>query len=249
MGVLQSVTYWKWAALNVVVGKTNESARNRADFSTGLNSSLEKNNHPLPAGDALFSILNDGKFFAKMDPLDVHLQVKVEAGSCEFQTIATREGLFQYTRPPFGIETAPVIFQHNVDGMTSGPVCSTTYFDGIIVVGDSAEGLQGRVENSSSISKNIWFLLRTDKYQFFLTSIKYIGFILDSSGRYPDPDETRDIARMLAPTNLRLLRSFLGVRSYDNIARGTDKYIGYLVRQYSKCQEAAKNSIHQHLVL
>ncbi|VUZ50489.1 unnamed protein product [Hymenolepis diminuta] len=134
MDVLQLVTYSKWAAPIVVIRKVNRSIGICADFSTELNSSLEANHHPLPVIETFFTILNDGKFFA-------YLQVEVESESRELLTINTHCGLFQYTRLPFGIRTAPSIFQHIMGSMISGLVDTAAYLDDIIVVGESEEEL------------------------------------------------------------------------------------------------------------
>ncbi|VDL65002.1 unnamed protein product [Hymenolepis diminuta] len=66
IGALPSLTYSKCAAPIVVMRKAKGSTRICADFSTGLNSSLEDNHHPLPVIDTHFTILNGGKLFAKM---------------------------------------------------------------------------------------------------------------------------------------------------------------------------------------
>ena len=47
-----------------------------------------------------------------------------------------------------------------------------------------------------------------------MKSIKYLGFIFDSEGRYPDPENIRAILEMPPPTDIQTLRSFLGLISY-----------------------------------
>ncbi|VUZ51172.1 unnamed protein product [Hymenolepis diminuta] len=61
VGVLKPVTYSKWAALIVVVRKVNGSTRICVNFSTGFNSLLEDDHHPLPVIGILFTIPNNGK--------------------------------------------------------------------------------------------------------------------------------------------------------------------------------------------
>ena len=74
-GIITPVNYSKWAAPIVVIKKPNGTIRLCADFSTGLNAALEEYQYPLPIPRDLFSKLNGGKVFAKIDLAEAYLQV------------------------------------------------------------------------------------------------------------------------------------------------------------------------------
>ncbi|KAA3681263.1 uncharacterized protein DEA37_0012735 [Paragonimus westermani] len=95
-GVLVSVNYSAWAAPIVVVKKPNGVVRICADFSTGLNASLDMRQYPLPLPDDLFAKMNGGKLFAKLDLMDTYLQVEIAEAFKELLTINTHCGLLQY---------------------------------------------------------------------------------------------------------------------------------------------------------
>ena len=79
--------------------------------------------------------------FAKIDFLDAFLQLEVEEDSKELLTINTHKGLFRYNRLPFGVKTAPSIFQQTMDAMLTGITGATAFLDDIIVSGTSQDEL------------------------------------------------------------------------------------------------------------
>ena len=131
----------------MVVKKSNGSIRICADYSTGLNDCLESNHHPLPLPEDLFTTLNGGTCFAKLDLAEAYHQIEVSPESRELLTINTHRGLFRYNRLPFGVKTAPAIFQRIIDTMISGLSGTSAYLDDIIVMARTPDKLPNRLES------------------------------------------------------------------------------------------------------
>ena len=66
---------------------------------------------PLPKPDELFACLTGGQHFTKLDLSHALQPVNLGGRFRKFVTINTHKGLFCYTRLPFGVASAPVIFQ------------------------------------------------------------------------------------------------------------------------------------------
>ena len=59
--------------------------------------------------------LTGGRKFTKLDLSLVYQQMALTDESKKFLTINTHRGLYQYTRLPFGVASAPAIFQKAMD--------------------------------------------------------------------------------------------------------------------------------------
>lgn len=213
-GVIEQIKFSPWATPIVVIKKPNGTIRLCADFSTGLNAALEPHEYPLPLPEDLFAKLNGGKYFATLDLAEAYLQLEVEPESRKLLTINTHRGLYQYNRLPFGVKTAPAIFQQVMDTMLSGVPGVAAYLDDIIVMGGTENELHHRLEEVMKRIRDYGFHLRADKCKFLMKSIKFLGFVIDQHGRRPDAENIEVIDRLPAPTDITSLRSFLGMISH-----------------------------------
>lgn len=262
IGVIEKVNYSQWAAPIVAVTKANGTTRICGDFSTGLNDALESHRYPLPLPEDIFATMAGGKFFSKIDLSDAYLQIKVQNESKQFLTINTHRGLFQYNRLPFGVKSAPGIFQQIMDSMMADIEGAVSYLDDIIVVGKTAEDHKVKLIKTLERIYNWGFRLRYEKCSLFMTEISYLGFIIDQNGRHSNPNRTKAIRDMPQPRDVTMVRSFLGminqyspfINNIRQIRAPLDKLLSKEVKfKWSKeCQqsfEMAKQALQSELLL
>ena len=72
---------------------------------------LLEDKYPLPRIEDIFAKMAGGKRFSKINPKNAYLQIEVTEDSKQYLTINPHKGLFEYNRLPFGIKTAPSIWQ------------------------------------------------------------------------------------------------------------------------------------------
>lgn len=133
MGVLLPVQFSEWAIPIVPVVKKNRAVCICGDFELTINTVLHIEHYPLPRIEDLFATLAWGQCFSKLDLSRAYLQMRVEEESTKFLTISTQKGLFQYNRLPFGITSAPAIFQRAMDQVLLGLPNVHCYLDDILV--------------------------------------------------------------------------------------------------------------------
>ena len=111
-GILEPVTFADWAAPIVPVLKSDiKNVRICGDFKRTVNEASKLDKYPIPKIEDLLLQLAGGKHFTKLDMSQAYQQVLLEDDSKDLVVINTHRGLFRYTRLPFGVSSAPGIFQ------------------------------------------------------------------------------------------------------------------------------------------
>ena len=173
-GILRKVPTSDWAAPIVTVPKKDGKFRICGDFKVTINPVLDVEHYPLPKPQDLFASLTGGQKFTKLDLQQAYLQLPLEEESQKYVTVNTHRGLFQYTRLPFGITTAPSVFQKTMDTMLQGLKGVVCYVDDILVTGEDdnshLENLQHVLERLQSAGLR----LKRSKCSFLQSSIEYL---------------------------------------------------------------------------
>ena len=107
------------------------------DYKVTLNPVLDVDCHPLPKPQELLATLAGRKKFTRLDLLSAYLQMELEKESRNYVTINTHLGLYRYTRLPFGIASAPAIFQRSMDAILQGIPLVICYLDDLLVTRES----------------------------------------------------------------------------------------------------------------
>ena len=139
-GILEPVEFADWAAPIVPVLKSDKgSVHICGDFEVTINQVTKVDAYPLPKVEELIATLSGGKVFSKLDLSQAYQQVPLAKESQNLAIINTHRGLFRYTRMPFGISSAPVIFQRIMESLLQGIPGVVVYLDDILVAGSSTE--------------------------------------------------------------------------------------------------------------
>ena len=118
--ILSPVEHSSWATPIVPVRKRDGSLRICGDFKVTVNPHLNIDVYPLPKIEDLFANLAGGKCFTTIDLAHAYQQMLVEEDSRKYLVINTHKGLFRYNRLPFGVSSAPALFQKAIEQVLQG---------------------------------------------------------------------------------------------------------------------------------
>lgn len=134
-----------WVSPLVVVGKANGEPRLCLDLRR-VNEAVLREHHPMPVVEDYMARLGRGTIWSKLDIREAFLQIELAEESRDVTTFMTNRGLFRFKRLPFGLVTAPELFQKAMDEMLAGCTGTYWYLDDIIVEGKDVEEHDKRLE-------------------------------------------------------------------------------------------------------
>ena len=171
-------------------------------------------NHPLPTPEDLFSTLSGGSVFTKLDLSSAYQQLQLSEDSKQYVTINTHKGLFQYQRLPFGVSTAPLIFQSVMDQILKGIDGVVCYLDDILI---SSKDLSSHLVTLKAVFERLKehnVLIQKSKCEFGVDEVVYLGHRINKHGLQCTSEKVEAIHNAPVPTNVSELRTYLGMVTY-----------------------------------
>ena len=213
-GQLEKVSHSDWGTPIVPVIKPDQTIRICGDYKVTVNPQLALARHPMPRAEDCFRQMNGSKHFTTIDLSQAYNQIPLDDKSKELTTLSTNKGLYRWTRLPFGVSSAPGIFQETMDKVLSGLECTVCYLDDIMVGGatevDHCRNLEAVLLRLSEHG----FRGRRDKCHFFKDQVTYLGHVIDQHGVHVNPKKVKSIVNMPEPKNVSELSTFLGMATY-----------------------------------
>ena len=214
-GIIEPVSFSEWAASIVPVLKADKSVRICDDFKVTVNPVSKHNRYPIPKIEDL-ATLAKGKYFSKLDMSQAYLQLALEEESKKFVVINTHRGLYRYNRLPFGIDSAPGIFQRVMENLVQDIPGVSVYLDDIPITGATDKDHLKSLGEVLHRFEEAGLRLREDKCVFKDSSVTYLGHRIDAEGVHPTPEKIEAIKSAPSPSNVTQLKSFLGLLTYYN---------------------------------
>jgi transposase InsO family protein len=211
LGVISKVDQpTPWCAGMVVVPKKNCSIRICVDLKP-LNVNVLREVHPLPSVDNILAQLSGAKIFSKLDANSGFWQVPLSANSRLLTTFITPFGRYCFNKLPFGIASAPEVFQKRMNRLLEGLEGTVCLIDDILIFARTQEEHKERLTLTLQRLQEAGVTLNWEKCEFLKTKISFLGHLIDQDGIKPDPNKTSAICQMSPPKNVTELRRFMGM--------------------------------------
>ncbi|MCG8078877.1 MAG: DDE-type integrase/transposase/recombinase [Candidatus Thiodiazotropha taylori] len=203
-----------WSFPVVIVDKKDGSKRFCVDF-RALNKVTKANSYPLPLIDDILALLGHAKYFTLLDLKSGYWQVCVDDECKEKTAFACHRGLFQFNVMPFGLTTAPAVFQelmsHVLEGLDRFTVA---YLDDILIFSRTLEEHLTHIQNVFDRLRKHSLRLKLKKCSFLKSETNYLGFVINDNGIKPEEKKVNVIKSLPTPQTVRDVRSFIGMCSY-----------------------------------
>ena len=213
-GIIKPVKTAEFACPIIAVPKPDGKMRICGNYKLTANKVLKVEQYPLPTLEDLLQELEGGEKFTKLDLSHAYHQIELDPEARKYTTINTLRGLFEYTRLPFGIASAPAMFQRTMEGLLADiPMCKP-YLDDIIISGKTDEDHLENLEAVLSRLESNGLRLKKEKCELMKDSVDYLGHRLDKNGLRPLQDKLDAIRRAERPVNQSQLQAYLGLLGY-----------------------------------
>lgn len=213
-GVISRVETSAWGTPLVPVLKPNGTIRICADYKVTLNKYLCDVKYPLPRIEDLFSKLNNGELFTKLDLSQAYNQFELDEFSKMLCAWSTHKGVFKMNRMPFGIKPASSIFQREIEKLLQGIPGVVNFIDDILITGKNYNEHLANLSQVLERLENSGLRLEKSKCEFFLQEVSYLGFRINKNGLSKTTERVEAILKAPKPNDVSQVRSFIGLVNY-----------------------------------
>ena len=167
-----------------------------------LNQSVARQNHTLPVLDDIIHRLAGSTVFSKLDAVSGFWQISLPEDNAELTTFITPFGRYYFRRLPFGITSAPEIFQLRMEDILRGLPGVEVIMDDILINGRDERQHDVRLQAAINRISQSGLKLNRDMCSFEQSQLSFMGHVIGQDGTKPDPEKIQAILDLKPPNNV-----------------------------------------------
>lgn len=211
--VIREVTEATPAVSPMVVVKQRGRIRICID-PTDVNKNVLRRHYPLKTLEEIAAKVNGSTIFTKLDCTKGFWQIKLSERSQKFLTFATPWGRYSCLKLPFGLCSAPEVFQQIMSNLLKDIEKAEASMDDILIYAATKAELDIITNKVIKRIKDAGLTLNKDKCEFGVPKIKFLGHLLSAQGVEIDPEKVTAINQLKDPENKAELQRLLGMVTY-----------------------------------
>ncbi len=204
-----------WAAPVVCAAKPDGTIRFCMDYRQ-LNEQTERAAYPLPRTEETIDKLAGMSWFGSLDLKAGFHQVALRPEDGPKTAFRTHEGLYEWTRLPFGWKNSSQYFQKAMTDAFAGlvGVCCYIYVDDLIVFGRDEGHFVANLTKVLERCEEMNIKLHPGKAELGTDKLRFLGRIISGDGVEVDPEKAKAIRERPTPSTIGELQSFIGAANY-----------------------------------
>ena len=164
----------------------------------------------------LGGFLADDTQISKIDLRSGYHQLKIRPEDRQKTAFTTRYGLYEFTVVPFGLTNAPAFFMNLMNKVMMDFLDQfvVVFVDDILVYSSTQEEHEQHLRKVLARLRENKLYAKFSKCEFWTKEIAFLGHIITGEGVKMDPEKVKAILEWKTPTNVKEVRSFLGLAGY-----------------------------------
>ncbi|GJY38561.1 reverse transcriptase domain-containing protein [Tanacetum coccineum] len=222
-GIMREVHYHDWLSNPVMVKKNDNSWRMCVDFKD-LNKACPKDGYPLPEIDWKVESLCGFPFKCFLDAYKGYHQIQMAEEDEEKTAFITNQGIFCYTKMPFGLRNAGATYQRLVDKTFHGQIGRNleVYVDDLVIKSRTEDEVVRDIEETFKTLRKINMKLNPKKCTFGVEEGMFLGYQVNTKGIKICPDKVDAVLSLQSPKCLKDVQKLNGkLASLNRRTRGT----------------------------
>ncbi|KAK3716724.1 hypothetical protein QZH41_000929 [Actinostola sp. cb2023] len=205
-----------WRAQVVVTKNENHKKRLAIDYSQTINRFTLLDAFPLPRINDTINDIAQYRVFSTVDLKSAYHQVSLKDEDRPYTAFEARNGLFQFTRLPFGVTNGVACFQREMMKLVQEEDLKAVfpYLDNITICGKNQEDHDKNLTCFLEAAKQKNITYNDDKSIFSTRRLPILGYVIEEGTICPDPERLRPLRELPVPHDTKALNRCLGLFSY-----------------------------------
>nr|GEY51029.1 reverse transcriptase domain-containing protein [Tanacetum cinerariifolium] len=207
-GIMIEVYYHDWLSNLAMVKKHNGSWRMCVDF-TDLNKACPQDCYPLPEIDWKVESLCGYPFKCFLDAYKGYHQIQLAEPDKEKTTFHIRQGVYCYTKMPFGLKNTGATYQRLMDKAFDSQIGQNikVYVNDLVVKSYIEAEMLRVIDETFRTLRKINMKLNPKKCTFGVAEGVFLGHVVTPDGIKPCPNKTSAVLQLPSPRTIKEVQS------------------------------------------